>query len=227
LKDKPLHSELRWPHDITSARRLQLELSEKVRIVSLRKGITTVAGVDAAYFKDRIVATVCLFNINNLELLEEASFTGKVRFPYIPGLLSFREGPAIVKALKKLSIRPDIVLFDGHGICHPQRLGIASHMGVILNIPTIGCAKSLLTGRYSEPGFIRGNFSYVYFDNEIRGICLRTKDNTRPLFVSPGHLTDFEDAMRIVLNCCKGFRIPEPLRRAHIFSKIIKNRLYG
>ncbi len=218
---------MRWPHDITSARRLQRELSQKVRIEPLRKGIATVAGADAAYFKDRIVATVCLFNINNLELLEEASFTEKVRFPYIPGLLSFREGPAIVKALKKLSIRPDIVLFDGHGICHPQKLGIASHMGVILNIPTIGCAKSLLTGSYSEPGSKRGNFSYVYFHNEIRGICLRTKDNTRPLFISPGHLIDFEDAMRIVLNCCKGFRIPEPLRRAHTFSRIIKNNLHG
>jgi deoxyribonuclease V len=218
---------LRWPYNIISARRLQQELSEKVRIEPLRKGITTVAGADAAYFKDRIIVAICLFKFNNLELLEEVSFTEKVRFPYIPGLLSFREGPAILKATKKLSTRPDLMLFDGHGICHPQRLGIASHMGVLLNIPTIGCAKSILTGRYSEPGPEKGSFSYIYVDTQIRGICLRTRDNTRPLFISPGHLINFEDTMRIVLDCCKGFRTPEPLRRAHTFSKIIKNRLYG
>jgi deoxyribonuclease V len=130
-----------------------------------------------------------------------------------------------MNALKGLRRKPDIILFDGQGIAHPKRLGIASHIGVLLNVPTIGCAKSRLVGTYKEPGFKKRNWSFLKHDGEIVGVVLRTKDNVKPLFVSPGHRIDIQGSIDIVLACSQKYRIPEPLRKADFLSKKIKIEL--
>ncbi len=216
---------MKWPADRESAKKIQRELSKRVRIEPLKEDLRYIAGADASYLDEGIIGVLTLYSYEDMELIEEVWNVDKIRFPYIPGLLSFREGPVLLKTVEKLSMKPDIILFDGHGICHPERFGIASHIGVLLGIPTIGVAKSLLTGTYKEPGFKKGEKSYIYINDEIRGVALRTRSYTKPLFVSPGHLIDIEDTVKIVLTCCKRYRIPEPLRRADIFSRIIKRNL--
>lgn len=218
---------MKWPYDKKKAERLQKELSKKVRIEPLKRPLRYIAGADASYLDDRIIGVISLFFYKDMRLIEEVWTIDKVRFPYIPGLLSFREGPVLLETIKKLSLKPDLILFDGHGICHPEGLGIASHMGVLLNISTIGVAKSLLTGKYKEPGLKRGEKSYIYINGKIKGAVLRTKSYTNPLFVSPGHLINLEDSIRVVLNCCKDHRSPEPIRRSHIISRAIKRELHG
>ncbi|MCX7794367.1 MAG: deoxyribonuclease V [Thermodesulfovibrionales bacterium] len=217
---------MEWPSEADEARRLQKELSERVRIEPFKKTLRYIAGADASYLGEKIIGAMTLFSYSDMRLLEEVWAVEKIGFPYIPGLLSFREGPVLLKASKKLTLKPDLILFDGHGICHPERLGIASHMGVILDIPTIGVAKSLLIGEYKEPGSKRGDRSYIYIDGEIRGVALRTRSHTKPIFVSPGHMVGLEDSIDIVLNCCKKYRSPEPLRRADILSRIIRKRIH-
>lgn len=214
-----------WPTDAKSAKRLQEELRRNVKIEPLRKPIKYVAGADASYLEDRIIGVVAVFSYEEMKLIEEAYSVDRVRFPYIPGLLSFREGPVLLRTFSKLSIKPDLILFDGHGICHPRRLGIASHIGVLLDLPTIGVAKSPLLGTYKEPGSKKGEGSYIYVGEELAGLALRTKSHTKPLFISPGHLIDIEDSRKVVLECCKGYRIPEPLRRSHMTSRLLKSRL--
>ncbi len=139
--------------------------------------------------------------------------------PYIPTFLAFRELPVILKAYKKLTIEPDLILVDGQGIAHPRFCGVATHLGVILNKPTIGCAKSHLIGEFTMPGGNRGDFSPIKWHNKKIGIVLRTKDNVKPLFISPGNLVDFDDCRRYVLATTLGYRIPEPIRQAHIMAK--------
>lgn len=216
-----------WPSDKEEAIRLQKDLSRKVRIEPLKRPLRYIAGADASYLDEIIIGVISLFSYKDMKLIEEAWDIDKARFPYIPGLLSFREGPVLLETIKKLSLKPDLILFDGHGICHPEGFGIASHMGVLLNIPAVGVAKSLLTGRFKEPGLKRGEKSYIYIKGEIKGVALRTKSFTKPLFVSPGHLINLEDSIEIVLNCCKAYRNPEPIRRSHILSRAIKRSLHG
>lgn len=178
-----------------------------------------VAGVDAAYGDGFLVGVASLFRLPELSPVEDALLKDSIKFPYVPGFLGFREGPVILKALKSLKLKPDLVIFDGQGIAHPRGLGIASHVGVLLRIPTIGCAKTRLVGSYIEPGPLKGSFSYLYLKGKKVGAVLRTKDNTRPLFVSPGHLIDITSAISIVLSLVTKYRIPEPLRRADLLSK--------
>jgi deoxyribonuclease V len=135
--------------------------------------------------------------------------------PYVPGFLSYRELPVLVKAYKKLEIRPDIMLIDGQGIAHPRGLGLAAHLGVVLNVPAIGCAKSPLYGTFSMPGAKRGSHRVIRSGRQSIGVVLRTRDNVKPLFVSPGHLVDIHDSLRIVLRAARGYRLPEPIRYAH------------
>jgi len=210
--------------DITQAKRIQNFLRQKVEIVPLRKKISYIAGVDAAFGEDWVIGTACLFSFPNLNLLNEVWAIKKNPFPYIPGFLSFRESPVLLAALKKLEIRPDLILVDGQGIAHPRRMGIASHLGVLLDVPTIGCAKSRLVGEYEEPGQIKGSWSPLKIDHEMVGAVLRTRDEVKPLFVSPGQKIDIEDSIKIVLISTTRVRIPEPLRRADHFSKILKKR---
>jgi deoxyribonuclease V len=215
---------MKWPKkfSIEEAREAQIQLQKKVRIAPLTGKIRYVAGVDAAFSEDRVFAAACLYAFPDLTVCEQQSCTLKLSFPYVPGFLSFREGPAIIAALDKLSRKPDVILVDGQGIAHPRGIGIASYLGVLTGIPAVGCAKSRLVGEYDEPPREKGGWSPLQSDGKIIGAALRTKDDTRPLFISPGHKTDLNSALRLTLACTGSFRIPEPLRCADILSKQIK-----
>jgi len=214
-----------WPENTTEAKAIQGALKDKVRIIPLRRKPRYVAGVDAAFSGDKVVGIACLYHYPDLILLEETFTVAGVSFPYIPGFLSFREGSVVIEALHRLKRKPDIILFDGQGIAHPKRLGIASHIGVLLDMPSIGCAKSRLVGEYKEPGCKKGEWSSLQYHGKVIGAVLRTKDNIRPVFVSPGHRIDLKASIEIVLGCVSKYRIPEPLRRADSLSKKIKKEL--
>jgi deoxyribonuclease V len=212
-----------WPVNIKEAKQIQLKLKQKVQIVPLKKEPVFIAGVDAAFSGDNIIAVACLYKYPELIPVEDTHAVAKITFPYIPGFLSFREGPAIIKAIGKLTIKPGLILCDGQGIAHPEGMGIASHIGTLLDIPTIGCAKSRLVGDYNEPGKIKGQYTMLKYQGRTVGAALRTRDNVKPVFISPGHLTDLKGAINIILNCTNKFRISEPLRRADSLSKELKN----
>jgi deoxyribonuclease V len=215
---------MKWPKSLTipEAREIQNQLRKKVRITPLIKEPRYIAGADAAFSDESVFAAVCLFLFPELTLVEQRTAIQKLSFPYVPGYLSFREGPSIIGALEILSKKPDLILVDGQGIAHPRGLGIASHIGVLLGLPTIGCAKSRLIGEHREPGNKKGSQSPLQLEGKTVGTVLRTKDHTRPLFISPGHKTDLATAVHITLACTGRYRIPEPLRCADMLSKKIK-----
>jgi deoxyribonuclease V len=184
-------------------------------------GIHTVAGVDVSYGEVGRAAVVVL-SFPALEVLEEVAIEGAARFPYIPGLLSFREGPLALAALERVQTRPDVLMFDGQGYAHPRRLGLASHLGVYLDMPSIGVAKSRLVGTYAEPGPNIGDRSPLVHRGEVVGVALRTKSRTNPLFVSAGHKLDLETAVAVVLRSLRGYRLPEPTRLADKLTKSSK-----
>lgn len=210
-----------WPKTLTleEARKEQELLRKKVRIAPFSKEPRFVAGVDAAFKADRVFAAACLYRFPELTLVEQRSVVRELIFPYIPGFLSFREGPAIIAALNELSRKPDLILVDGQGIAHPRGIGIASYIGVLQGIPTIGCAKSRLVGEYEEPGTKKGGWSPLRVNGNVVGAVLRTRDAVRPLFISPGHKIDVKSAIRLALSCTVNYRIPEPLRCADILSR--------
>jgi deoxyribonuclease V len=216
---------MKWPKNIKRARMIQEVLKDKVKITPLKKSPKYIAGVDAAFFHNKVIGVTCLYKYPDLILIERVYAVTEALLPYIPGFLSFREGPAIIKAIKSLKMKPDVILFDGQGIAHPRGLGIATHIGVLLGIPTIGCAKSRLVGEYEEPGYKKGDWTFLRYNRGIVGAVLRTRDNVRPLFVSPGNRIDLRGSLEIVLGCIRKYRIPEPLRRADFISKKIKREL--
>ena len=213
------------PKNILEAKAIQIAFKEKVKIIPYKKEPEYIAGVDAAFTDKQVIGVASVFKYPEMIPLEDAYAVTDVSFPYVPGFLSFREGPAIIKAIKKLKIKPDIILIDGQGIAHPEGMGIAAHIGVILDMPAIGCAKSRLVGEYKEPGFKKGDWSSLRYKGRIVGAVLRTKDNVRPVFVSPGHRIDLKCSIEIVLGCTTKYRIPEPLRGADILSKKIKREI--
>ena len=210
---------VRWPQNIKDAKALQLKLRHKIKITPLSKPPNYIAAADAGFKNDDVIGAVCVYDFENLEYICHETAVRKAVFPYIPGYLTFREGPALVDAINKLSIRPDVIIFDGQGIAHPNGMGIASHIGVILDIPTIGCAKSRLIGSFKEPGKKKGMWSPLIYNEESTGAVLRTRDNVRPLFVSPGHKTDIKTSIEIVLRCTGAYRIPLPQRCADMLTK--------
>jgi deoxyribonuclease V len=214
-----------WPKNINDAKAIQLALKDRVKIIPLRKEPRLIAGVDAAFFNDKVIGIACILRYPELTHVEDTFAVTDVPFPYVPGFLSFREGPVIIEALNSLKIKPHVILFDGQGIAHPKGMGIAAHIGVILDMPTIGCAKSRLVGEYKEPGVKKGNQSPLRYNGRIIGAVLRTRDNVRPVFVSPGHMTDLKSSIKIILGCTGKYRIPEPIRRADFISKKIKKTL--
>jgi deoxyribonuclease V len=160
-------------------------------------------------------AAVVVLSYPALGLLEQSVAQEPVAMPYIPGFLAFREAPAIIAACEKLAIEPDLFIFDGQGIAHPRGMGIASHVGVILDKPSIGCAKSRLWGKHHEPAAQAGSYVHLYDGEDVIGAVLRTRDNVSPVYVSIGHRVDLETAIEYVLGCCKRYRLPEPTRYAH------------
>ena len=181
----------------------------------------TVAGIDVAYGRrgGPVHAAAVLFDLATLTQVEQAEATLPAVFPYVPSLLSFREGPAAVAAIRSLRRRPDLLMCDGQGIAHPRRIGIASHLGLVLDLPTIGVAKSRLIGTHGEPGPNRGDWTPLLDKDEQIGAVLRTRANVRPVFVSIGHRISLESAIAFVLACTLRFRLPEPIRVSDRLSR--------
>jgi len=210
-----------WDLRPEEAMALQTKLAcQVIRKSRLRpEGMRTVAGVDTGYRNGIAHAAVVVISLKDLKTLEKAVAAGAVTYPYVPGLFSFREGPVILEALEKLEKPPDLLMIEGQGIAHPRRCGIASHIGMLLDIPTIGCAKTRLVGDYREPQRTRGSTSFLKDGEETIGAVVRTRTGVKPLFVSIGHLMDLNDCVRLVLQSCRGYRLPEPLRRADHLSR--------
>lgn len=211
-----------YPENVDRARQVQIDLLKKLKLVPLRKQPGLLAAVDAAFTDELVLAAVCLFSFPGLELLEEQTGVEPVKFPYIPGFLSFREGPAIYRTLLKLKQKPDLLLIDGQGIAHPRRLGIATFLGIILETASVGCAKSPLVGDFRMPARTAGSYSPLTHRGELVGYVLRSRTAVRPIFISPGHLVNHQDALNLVRRCLKGYRVPEPLRRAHQLTQKLK-----
>jgi deoxyribonuclease V len=214
MKTKKLHE---WDLSYTEARELQIRLAKRVRFTRIRKEPKVVAGLDCALSKDgkRIFAAVVVIELPNFKVIETVTAASKLTFPYIPGLLSFREAPVCIDAIEKLKARPDVFIVDGQGFAHPRRFGIACHIGVLVNRSTVGCAKSRLTGDFIEPGRTKGSYSEL-IDNGVEiGAVLRTRADVKSVYVSVGHKCTLDDAIRIVLDCTTRYRLPEPSRLAH------------
>jgi len=227
LKFRQLHP---WNVDYKAAVAIQQELrGELILEDGPPRDCRIVAGADVSCARgdDRVYAAVVLLDAESLEVVEEAVYCGRTSFPYIPGLLSFREGPALLRAFGRLRNRPDAVLFDGQGIAHPRGFGLAAHLGLILDVPAVGCAKTRLIGSHAEPGARRGESSPLVHDGRVIGAVLRTKDRVRPVFVSQGHRVSLEGAVELVLRCARRYRIPEPIRRAHILVNRIRRQMAG
>lgn len=213
-----------WDVTPEEAIRLQNELRSKVDLknrVDLSK-VRFIAASDLAYDGDIGYAVVLVYSYPELKLLEEVSIRKEVNFPYIPGLLAFRELPLILEAVNKLVKKPDVWLLDGAGIAHPRRMGIATHFGIYMDAPTVGCAKTHLFGRFREPGPNQGDFSYLYDGEEVVGAVLRTRSGVKPVFVSVGYAISLDVAIKLILSCCDGYRIPKPLRDAHNVIERVK-----
>lgn len=221
MQIRKLHS---WNLSYSQAMALQKDLACKVRFTPPRKAPKLIAGLDCAFSKDgrKIIAAVIVLRMESirlklpgLELVETATSVRKVNFPYIPGLLSFREAPVCVAVVEKLKTKPDIFIIDGQGIAHPRGLGIAAHLGLFFDKPTIGCAKSRLTGTFEDPPLEKGSYSPLKDGKKVIGAVVRTRTNVKPVFVSVGNKCLLKDAIKIILGCTTKYRLPEPARLAH------------
>lgn len=194
---------------------IQRRLQADVIMQTTFDEIETVAGIDCGFPGDKARAAVVVLDYASLQPVDQALAEIPVPFPYVPGLLSFREAPAILEALRKLRTEPDVLILDGHGFAHPRRLGLACHVGVITDVPAIGCAKSRLVGEYEEPAPQKGDWVPLVDAGDVIGAVLRSRTNVKPIFVSIGHRVNLETAVEIVLHCCPRYKLPETTRYAH------------
>ena len=206
----------RWSVTPRRARAIQAALAERVVTRGEVEPVRLVAGMDLAFAPggEQCVAGVVVWDVAAQGVVEERLARRPVRFPYVPGLLSFREAPALLAALRKVRSEPDALMLDGQGYAHPRRFGLACHVGVLTGRPTVGCAKSRLIGQHAEPGRRRGERARLFDTGEVVGQVLRTRDGVKPVFVSVGHRMSIEAAVAVVLACGGGYRVPEPTRRA-------------
>jgi deoxyribonuclease V len=207
-----------WNLTTSQARDLQNRLAQDVCRLGSVPEPRFIAGVDVSSplrARGMGTAAVVVLAYPGLELVETQTVRGQIDFPYVPGLLTFREAPLILQAFAQLTHTPDLIIVDGQGIAHPRRLGIAAHLGLFFDIPTIGCGKSRLCGTYVEPASAAGNFEELTDNGESIGVVLRTKNNVKPLFISVGNKISIEDAIYWIMRCCRGYRLPEPIRFAH------------
>lgn len=205
-----------WAVSPQEAEAIQRRLAPLVQETPLASMPRTVAGIDVSVAADRARSAIVILTYPDLQPLEQVTAEQMVTFPYVPGFLSFREVPVILSALRQLSTIPDLLLCDAQGRAHPRRLGLASHLGVLTDLPTIGCAKSRLTGEYEEPGDEPGAWTPLMDRDEVIGAVLRTRAGVKPVYVSVGHRVDLAGAIAIVIACCRGYRLPEPTRLAHL-----------
>lgn len=215
---RSLHS---WRVDPKKAIQIQARLRKEVLVERGPKKIERIGGADVAYSKegDMLFGAIVVLTFPDLEEIDSAAVAGRVEFPYIPGLFAFREGPILLEAFKKLRLKPDCMIFEGHGVAHPRGVGLASHLGLWLDLPSIGCAKSFLyspeISMPNEVGPSRGSFKLIRRHGEPIAALLRTRENVRPVLVSPGHRIDLLSSIELLLATCPRYRMPEPLRRAH------------
>jgi deoxyribonuclease V len=216
----------RWSLSPREAIAVQRRMASSVRQSAPQRPLRFVAGLDAAFLRDpdRCVAGVVLWDAREGQVVEEHVALRKLTFPYVPGLLSFREAPGLLAALEQLRRVPDALVCDGHGLAHPRRFGIACHLGVLTGIPTVGCAKSVLVGTHRAPAATRGSRTRLRDRGEVVGTALRTRHGVKPVFVSVGHRLDLESAERLVLACGGGHRLPEPTHRADRLVAAAKKR---
>jgi deoxyribonuclease V len=207
-----------WNVTYPEAVAIQNELRKNIRVCALKHEPATIAGADVSFDKQNntLYAAVAVLEFPSLEPVAKAVVKEQASFPYIPGLLSFREVPVVIKSYKKLKVFPDVLLCDGQGMAHPRGVGLASHLGLLLGIPSIGCAKSRLCGEHAEPGPEVGNWTSLKLDDRTIGAVLRTRKGVKPVYVSVGHLITLRKAITIVIRSGAGFRIPEPTRIAHL-----------
>jgi deoxyribonuclease V len=198
---------------------LQNEWRGKVKILAPQGEIKTIAGCDISFnkFSETIYAGIVVWEIATQKIIEQQGVVTTAQFPYIPGLLSFREVPALLEVWEKLESEPDAVMLDGQGIAHPRRIGVGAHFGLLAQRPTLGCAKSVLVGKFDDPEPQRGSWSPMIHKGETVGAALRTKNKVQPVYISPGHLMDLPTAIDLALQCDGGYRVPEPTRQAHLY----------
>ena len=220
---KRLHS---WSVTPKEAVQLQRKMANRIDARGPLARMETVAGADIAYDLQtkKMYATVLVFRLADSQVIETQDVVLATKFPYVPGLLTFREAPALLKAFGKLKTTPDVVMIDGQGIAHPRRIGLASHVGLWLDLPTVGCAKSRLIGTFKEPARKAGSLSALMDKDEQIGYVVRTRQRIKPLFISVGHKIDLASAVRVVLACVRRYRIPEPTRLADIRVDALKRK---
>lgn len=223
IVDKMNLKQILYPKTIQEARQVQVALLKELKLTTLKQQPSLIAAVDSAFLDNQVLAAVCLFSFPELNLLEQQTIIEPHVFPYISGFLSFCEGPAVYKAIQRLSQKPGLILVDGQGIAHPRKMGLASYLGIILNTPSVGCAKSRLVGSFESPGPQRGSCSEMRHKGDLVGYVLRSRSGVKPIYISPGHLINQDDSLKLVKQCLRGFRIPEPLRQAHILSQKMKS----
>ena len=206
-----------FPRNIKDAIELQKKLSLLPRARRPLGPISRIAGADVSFYPGgrEVLAGVVVLSFPGLDVLESVYVRDEVRFPYIPGLLSFREAPGIIAAARKLSQKPDVLILDGQGLAHPRRFGLACHVGAYLDWPTIGCAKSRLIGTHREVGVRKKSQCRLMDKNEVVGTVLRSRDGVKCIYVSEGHLVELPEAVKLILRCCRRYRLPEPVRLAH------------
>lgn len=202
----------------------QHELHKQIQIKPLETPIRTIAGADISFnkYEETVYAGIVVFSYPELKIIGTSTAISRTSFPYISGLLAFREVPALLEAWNKLESKPDVLMLDGQGIAHERRLGIATHFGLVTGATTLGCAKSRLTGAYQEPGNELMAESPLYHKGEQVGVALRSKRNCNPLFISPGNNINIPQSVEVIKQCLRGYRIPEPTRQAHLLVNKIR-----
>ncbi len=217
ISDVEVHDIHRWDVSVADAKQIQLGFADRVVRRGSLDAVELIAGVDVSGANSDGMShgAIVVLRYPSMEVVERSVVTMAVGFPYVPGLLSFREMPLILAACRKLSAMPDLFIADAQGIAHPRRLGLASHLGLVLDVPTIGCAKSILCGKHGDLGDEPGDRAPLVDRDEVIGAALRTKRRVKPVYVSIGHRVDLDEACRWVLECCRGYRLPEPTRLAH------------
>jgi deoxyribonuclease V len=223
---RPMHS---WDLTPKEAVALQRELAGRIDTRVPLSHCELVAGADISYnrFTPVFYAAVVVLRVSDWSIVEVQTAIRTTPFPYVPGLLTFREAPAVLEAFAKLEHQPDAVMFDGHGFSHPRRFGLACHLGLWLDLPALGCAKSLLIGNGKEPGSKRGALTQLRDGKEVIGSIVRTRTGIKPVYVSVGHRIDLPSAVRLVLRSCRGYRLPEPTRQAHLHVNALRRQAQG
>lgn len=219
-----IHTLHPWDISPTEAVALQKELASRVVLQPLPSACHVIAACDVSndVGGDTLFAAIVVMDRRDFSVIEEVTVQDKVGFPYVPGLLSFRELPLLVQGFAQLKVKPDLVICDGQGIAHPRRLGIASHLGLWLNIPTIGSAKNILCGTYEEPGIAKGSKSPIIHQKQTIGYAVRSRDKVKPIFISPGHLADLDTSVDMVMSLTDKYRIPVPIRHVHNLSNAVR-----